>query len=1335
MPIFNYVGTRCTSTLIWILLVAQSLSGGTNPERHASPATSSPDLFGQLEVGPAGRFRGWRHSQPGTVPRQRYQTHVGLKSGRITSVRRNSSNQTVTSYNGFAFRPDLPAGQLPTAVAAADFNGDGKVDWAISNGQDNTIWLYFGNGDGTSTLPTILPISGLSPTWLIQTDLNGDGKPDLVVAEADTSTVGVFLGNGDGTFQPEVQYSVPATPLFLVADDFTGDGNVDIAVGLIGTTSTGSVAVLPGNGHGHLGAARYTADPNPSTGYWLTAANLRGNGLVDLIVVDPDDFGPHGGAQVYLNNGNGTFTPGQFIRGNEQIPDVLPDLMLSAAVADLNGDGCSDLVLTDTYGLVYVFTGDCDGTFTLPAGAQYALGDIGVTVQLVDVNGDGNPDIVTSGAFFPGSGGPGFGNVAGNNVSILLGDGTGHFGLGRTYRCDLSMYSLAIGDINRDGFPDLIAANEGSNTASVLLNDSKGGFGAPEGEAFGDSFGGLNSPGTPFVFADVDGNGTIDMVLLNNGPYPGNPNQITTFLNDGTGNFSAPVMTPAWPFSTTVLPGSITLADFRNTGHPDLLVVGNQDSSPVIYFAPNIGGGQFGSYTMTTPSGGTGPVAVGDFNGDGKLDFVTASTALTTNDAQELNVFLGNGDGTFQAGQTITFETGNVDATPKLVFTGDFNGDGNLDVLVWDIGLYEFLGNGDGTFQEGIPLFASLGGGLIMADFNHDGFPDIMTGSDQYGFGTEGDLSVFLGQPDGSFKYSATYSCPCFLDGPNIYGLDELLNPFPGILGDFNGDGNIDVALFPYALAPQDVASLQILYGNGDGTFTPAYVSYPLYKPYIPEFAADLNGDGRSDLIELDNFNPSFNVIDATPTGPTLQLSILTTPLAGTTGTGKVILNIPAATATSVSFVASDPSISVPSVTIPAGSASQDFTFSTGSGFNQLKVFSIEAQTGSATAIAYDYFSNPPLPVLEVAPTKLFFDGVVAGGGSATLPLTLKNVGAGTLTFAPILLSTYFTQTDNCGSTLSPGASCTIQVTFAPYAPGDQFWWMILQDTVSGVFISVPIEGVGVSPLQISPSGLGLSAVVGGTSQPQAITLTNIGSSPIQVNSIVSSASEISETNNCTTIPVSGNCEINVTFTPTTEGSVLSTLSLSTNIPNTTATIVPVSGNAGDFALGTTSSQTVNPGQSATYTINATSSGGFSGNVNLSCSGAPSTVSCTVTPAVIQLNANGSTPYSVFVATTPPSSAASFAHTKTDFPMRAGLHLLFGLIAALFAIDARESRSKKAIVLLVVTGLFLLFTSCGGGGGSGNQGGSGTPPGTYSLTITGTADSASRTTNITIVVD
>jgi hypothetical protein len=215
------------------------------------------------------RFRGRHHMLRAAISDQG--NHSGVSGSAIPYTAshklQRSSNQPALTSNGFAFRPSLLAGQIPTAVATGDFNGDGKLDWAVSNGEDNSIWLYFGNGDGTAGLPTILPTAGIGPAWMIATDLNGDGKLDLVVA-----------GNGDGTFQTEARYAVPAPPLFVLAGDFTGDGKTDIAVGLAGTTTTGPVAVLPGDGAGHLGAALYTADPNPSVGYWLAAADLNGDG-------------------------------------------------------------------------------------------------------------------------------------------------------------------------------------------------------------------------------------------------------------------------------------------------------------------------------------------------------------------------------------------------------------------------------------------------------------------------------------------------------------------------------------------------------------------------------------------------------------------------------------------------------------------------------------------------------------------------------------------------------------------------------------------------------------------------------------------------------------------------------------------------------------------------------------------------------------------------------------------------------------------------------------------------------------------------------------------------
>lgn len=1255
-----------------------------------------------------------------------------------------------TALSNFAFRPTLPAGQIPTAAAMGDFNGDGHLDWAIANGLDNTIWIYMGHGDGTSSLPTIIPTAGLAPVSLTAASLRGNGVIDLVVAEVDSNTVGVLLGNGDGTFQTEKQYLLPAPPDYVLVKDFTGDNKLDIAVGMLGTISTGPIAILPGDGQGNFGTPLFTPQTTAPNGTWLAAADLNGDGKQDLVIVDSIDVGippgstQAGGAQVYLNNGNGTFTPGQLFFANQAFPNIPPQLGLSAALADLNGDGCNDAVLTDSYGLAYVFSGNCTGVLQTPPSSQYALGDIGDAIQLADLNGDGNLDIVTSGTAFEGDGGLGLGNVAANLVSVLLGDGTGHFSRAKVYRGEPLMPAIAVGDLNSDGFPDVVTANEGSNTASTFINDGKGGFGDPQGEAIGYGSGATNSVISRFLFADIDGNGTTDILTLQTPSlFPG-PMEITTLLNDGKGNFSSPILSPSWT-EDQFTPGDLVLADFRNTGRPDLLVVGFIDSGSDLLFAPNIGGGQFGPFTLTTPPGAGGLIAVGDFNGNGNLDFVTASVLTSPGDPVQLSIFLGNGDGTFKAGQTISFTAG----TPSTIYTGDFNRDGKLDVLISANGVYEFLGNGDGTFQNPRTLFSSFGD-FALADVNRDGWPDLVAMTDQEGNAVSlfsiPTITTFLGQPDGSFKSTQTY-IP-YLDSlrtPLLFGLQlGAPPPFEAVLGDFNGDGNPDVAVFQVPWQGQTQSFMQVLFGDGDGTFTPSYFSYGLNKPFVPQFAADVDGDGRSDLIELDNFTSSFNVVKSKASAAPVQLEILTTPSSGNTGYGRIVLNVPSTADTNILLTCNESAVVLPSVVVPAGSLSQDFQFSIGPGLNQTSVFSIQAQLGSFTATAYDYMSPVVTPVVELNPTAVLFGDVNDATNSNSEQVTLKNLGSATLQFTSISASSGYSETNNCGTSLASGASCSATVTSQGLL---NLGGLNFGDNAGSGVQQVVLESFA-RGLQLTPSSLTFAQPIGSTSAPQTVVLTNQESIPLRINIAAPypPGQGFSETNTCgMTLAPRASCNISVTFAPIEAQFQIASVAITDNSAFDNSYAFTVQGTGTDYSLtAVSSSATVTAGQTAAYALNANSLDGFTGAVNLSCTGVPSGAVCDVSPQSVNVPANAQTGFTVSVITTPRSTSGLFSAPGQLRQHRLNFLRSFAFAAMFLSIFSISSKRRWMLIIMAFY-MLLLLCSCGGGGSSINSGGgngggtggntTGTFPGTYTFTVSGTAGGAQRTATLTLVVE
>jgi hypothetical protein len=384
-----------------------------------------------------------------------------------------------------------------SAVAVGDVNGDGKLDVVAGNecassGCPNgaAVSVLLGNGDGTFQPAVIYGSGGSSgPFWPVSTiiaDVNGDHKPDLVVANGGSNSVGVLLGNGDGTFQPAVVYgSGGMFPVAVAVADVNGDGKPDVVVAneCADSNCDGSVGVLLGNGNGTF----QSAVPYSSGGLEalsVAIADVNGDGKPDLLVgtnylvCHGGQCSPTGAVGVLLGNGRGTFQSAVIYDSGGRYPDSL-------AVADLNADGKLDLVTANSEsGTVGVMRGNGDGTFQ--AAVSYGSGDVGnaPSVAVADVNGDGHPDLLLTTEYMGNNGN----NVGA--VSALLGNGDGTFQPAVEYPSGgYQTLGMAVVDVNGDGKPDVVLANncnqngtscggpvnQAGGTVSVLLNN----YGAP----------------------------------------------------------------------------------------------------------------------------------------------------------------------------------------------------------------------------------------------------------------------------------------------------------------------------------------------------------------------------------------------------------------------------------------------------------------------------------------------------------------------------------------------------------------------------------------------------------------------------------------------------------------------------------------------------------------------------------------------------------------------------------------------------------------------------------------------------------------------------------------
>ena len=671
----------------------------------------------------------------------------------------------------------------PFDIAAGDLDADGFLDLVTSNRNHDTVSIFLNRKDGTFESAGVVS-TGEEPMQIQLIDMDSDLDLDFAIVDRDEKgfrQVKFFLNDGFGTFSEGDSYGFldSGTNVFSICVvDFNLDDHIDVIAG----GSGGEIGVLVNQGDGLFQFEPLVDVGKNGVVQSLVSADLDHDSDVDLVALLPVEDKLF----VVINDG----------KGNLEVKQSFDSSAFSFSLGDLDKDGNIDFATGSTFGGVSWFFNDGSANFA-ESECEAFTGELPTSILLDDLDGDGDIDVSTT-------------NLNSGDISVLRNE-NGRFVSRKRVQCaSSSLNNFTSGDLNGDGYDDIVQFSFGSNFIHILTNEGSGQFCNTQSCTLNDGVGSIS-------LGDIDNDQDLDIVATFRVD-----DLAQILINDG-GLFSTEAV-----YMTGSRPIEIAMADFDLDGWLDVVIANS--SSDNVSILHNSGDGTIESAALYSVGDGPDDITVGDIDGDGDLD-----VAIANQNSNDISILENDGNGIFGLERRISSFINIV----SLAF-GDMDDDLDLDIVVSSTNasgeLVTVLNNdGIGEFAKSFEISVEITGlgQPIIADIDLDSDNEIIFG---------GTILGLNGKPLSEPQYFRRHSRYC--------------------IGDFDNDSDIDIVGRGFTSAsfarPAIVPNKLVLLGdvNLDRELNlldiVPFVESILSVFYLSE--ADVNGDGFVDLLDIDPF-------------------------------------------------------------------------------------------------------------------------------------------------------------------------------------------------------------------------------------------------------------------------------------------------------------------------------------------------------------------------------------------------------------------------------------------------------------------------------------------------